>query len=109
MILLDYINYDSIFLKKVSRKVSARSRSGGSGEDPLQLTESNIAMKPVQNLDSLNPATGLPNIGVLLCLLLFLPTFFLWTEFVPTTEYGIQHQTTSILPDWTPSPDTTAR
>ena len=85
--------------------MSARSRSG----DPLQLTESNIAMKPVQNLDSLNPATGLPNIGVLLFyFLLFLPVF-LWAEFVPTTEYGIQNQTTSILPDWTPSPDTTAR
>ena len=64
-------------------KASARTRSVG--DDPLQLTRSNIAMtiimstiitiiiitrsniamKPVQNLDSLNPATGLPNIGVL--------------------------------------------
>ena len=45
--------------------MSARTRSVVSGDDPLQLTRSNIAMKPVQNLDSLNPATGLPNIGVL--------------------------------------------
>ena len=37
-----------------------RSRSQG---EPLHLTHQAVAMKPVQNLDSLNPRTGLPNIG----------------------------------------------
>ena len=53
-----------------------------------------LPMKPVQNLDQINPFTGLPNI-----------------EFIPTTEYlgsGLG-TTSSYLPDATPSPDTTSR
>ena len=51
-----------------------------------------LPMKPVQNLDQINPYTGLPNI-----------------EFIPTTEYLQAGGTSSFLPDATPSPDTTAR
>ena len=51
-----------------------------------------LPMKPVQNLDQINPFTGLPNI-----------------EFIPTTEYLNGVPGSSYLPDWTPSPDTTSR
>ena len=51
-----------------------------------------LPMKPVQNLDRINPFTGLPNI-----------------EFIPTTEYLELGTTSTYLPDGTPSPDTTAR
>ena len=51
-----------------------------------------LPMKPVQNLDRINPYTGLPNI-----------------EFIPTTEFLELGVTSSYLPDATPSPDTTAR
>ena len=51
-----------------------------------------LPMKPVQNLDRINPYTGLPNI-----------------EFIPTTEYLGLGTSSTYLPDATPSPDTTAR
>ena len=51
-----------------------------------------LPMKPVQNLDRINPYTGLPNI-----------------EFIPTTEYLEVGASSSYLPPGTPSPDTTAR
>ena len=51
-----------------------------------------LPMKPIQNLDEINPFTGLPNI-----------------EFIPTTEYLGGAGGSSYLPDWTPSPDSTAR
>ena len=51
-----------------------------------------LPMKPVQNLDRINPFTGLPNI-----------------EFIPTTEYLELGTTSTYLPDGTPSPDTTSR
>ena len=51
-----------------------------------------LPMKPIQNLDRINPYTGLPDI-----------------EFIPTTEYLEAGATSSFLPSGTPSPDTTAR
>ena len=59
--------------------------------NPSSILNPGLPMKPVQNLDRINPFTGLPNV-----------------EFVPTTEYMRRKQST-YLPDWTPSPDTTAR
>ena len=59
--------------------------------NPCSILNPGLPMKPVQNLDQINPFTGLPNV-----------------QFVPTMEYFNRRQST-YLPDWTPSPDTTAR
>ena len=67
-------------------------RSSHRGTNVSSFLNPSLPMKPVQNLDQINPYTGLPNI-----------------EFIPTTEYLQAGVTSSFLPDATPSPDTTAR
>ena len=69
-----------------------RSSHSHRANNVSSLLAPSLPMKPVQNLDQINPYTGLPNI-----------------EFIPTTEYLQAGGTSSFLPDATPSPDTTAR
>ena len=53
---------------------------------------SGTSMKPVANLDKIHPLTGLPVV-----------------EYVPRVGVSNSGGTSSLLPDWTPSPDTTSR